>query len=300
MEGITHKLRLFITLTKPRQLALLMLTMYGAYFAAGGSADLYSLALLTVMGFSSIGGVTALNMYFDADIDYVMRRTRKRPLPSRKLSPGEALAGSVALIALGAVTAYMINPYVLATVLAGLFFDIVAYTQLTKRFTPLSIVSGSVAGSMPALGGWAAGAGAVTLGGVLLALLVFLWQPAHVALLNYYYREDYLSAGIRVLTERNPERSLKVALIASPLLLALAMWVFAYLEGMGYIGAIALSLLAVRIMREAERIRTRPGRGQLVTLFKNVGILIAVPYTLVPLETLIAKPFYLALASLLG
>ncbi len=85
------KVRAFISLTKPRQLALLMLTMYGAYFAGGGSLDPRMIGLLTVMGFSSIGGVTAFNMYFDKDIDAVMGRTRRRPLPSGVIGPREAL-----------------------------------------------------------------------------------------------------------------------------------------------------------------------------------------------------------------
>lgn len=294
-------LRAIIGLMKPRQTMLMMLTMAGSYLIAGGSPASPVFALLLLIGLASIGGATALNMYMEEDIDRVMKRTRKRPLPSRLVSRRLALLLAISLMALGVALASLIGEVVVLSVVGGYYFYILSYTSLTKRHYPLaSLLLGSIAGSMPALGGWAAARGYISVEGVLLASLVFLWQPAHVALLNYYYREDYLSAGIRVLTERNPERSLKVALIASPLLLALAMWVFAYLEGMGYIGAIALSLLAVRIMREAERIRTRPGRGQLVTLFKNVGILIAVPYTLVPLETLIAKPFYLALASLLG
>ena len=278
-----YKLRLFIALTKPRQLSLLMLTMYGAYFAAGGSTDPASLALLTLMGFSSIGGVTALNMYFDTDIDSIMRRTRKRPLPSRKLSPGEALMGSLALIAVGAVTAYMINPYVLATVLAGLFFDIVAYTQLTKRFTSLSIVSGSVAGSMPALGGWAAGAGAVTLGGVLLALLVFLWQPLHVWFLAYYFRRDYEDAGVPVLPTTDP-RELALLTAVTTISMPLTLWVFAGVYGYGYLSAAITTLLAIASIVKMRRFAETGERRAAISIFKFASPIIAVAFILVPLE----------------
>ncbi len=283
IRAAAWKLRLFIALTKPRQLALLMLTMYGAYFAAGGSTSLESLALLTVMGFSSIGGVTALNMYFDADIDSIMRRTRRRPLPSGKLSPGEALAGSLVLIAVGAVTAYMINIYVLASVLAGLFFDIVAYTQLTKRFTPLSIVSGSIAGSMPALGGWAAGAGSLSLGGVLLALVVFLWQPIHVWFLAYYFRSDYEAARIPVLPTLEP-RQLAALTSVTTLAMPLAVWVFALAYGYGYLSAIISTLLAAAAIVKIMEFSESGDRKKAISIFKFASPIIAVVFVMIPLE----------------
>ncbi len=293
-------LKALIALMKPRQTLLMMLTMVGSYVVAGGSLASQVFILLLLIGLSSIGGATALNMYMEEDIDKAMKRTSKRPLPSRLITKRLALLFSVSLMALGVILASMIGEAVALSVMGGYYFYILSYTSLTKRYYPLaSLILGSIAGSMPALGGWAAARGYISVEGVLLASLVFLWQPAHVALLNYYYREDYLSAGVRVLTEKNPEKSLRMALVVSPLLVALAMWVFVYLEKIGFLGALILSLLSLKIVREAERIKAKPAKVQLVALFKNVGILIAVPYTLVPIESLLVEPFYLTLASLL-
>ena len=280
---MVRKVRLFIPLTKPRQLMLLMLSMYGAYFAGGGSLDLRSLALLTIMGFASIGGVTALNMYFDMDIDAIMRRTRKRPLPSKQLSPKEALAGSVFLIAVGAVTAYMINPYVLAAVLAGLFFDIVAYTQLTKRFTPLSIITGSIAGSMPALGGWLAATGQLSAGGILLALTVFLWQPMHVWFLAYYFKRDYDEAGIPVLPHNDP-RVLSMLVSISIAAMPVVIWSFALAYGYGYLAALISTILAALAIIRVRIFAETGDRRDAISLFKFASPIIAVVFILIPIE----------------
>ncbi len=286
------KSRLFLKLTKPRQLSLLMATMYGAYFAGGGPLDLERLLLLTIMGFSSIGGVTAFNMYFDIDIDSAMRRTRKRPLPSKALTPGEALLGSMALILVGSVAAYAINVYVFLAVISGLFFDIIAYTQLTKRFTPISIIVGSIAGSMPALGGWAAATGSITLGGLLLALVVFLWQPMHVWFLAYYFKEDYEKARVPVLPDDDPK---VVATLIGMSITALpfTIWAFALVYGFGYISAIIASLLAlISLARMRHFVETGDKRDAL-KLFKFASPIIAVVFFLLPLER--AATMYLVL-----
>ena len=282
--GASGKLKSFISLTKPRQLSLLLVTMYGAYFAAGGSLDPRSLALLTVMGVSSIGGVTAFNMYFDIDIDSRMSRTRKRPLPSGVLTPFEALVGSIALIVVGLVSAAAINKYVLFTVLAGLYFDIVGYTQLTKRFTPLSIIFGSIAGSMPALGGWAAAAGSITLGGILLALVVFPWQPMHVWFLGYYFKEDYMKAMIPILPSGGDPKIISVLIAMSLVGLVAVSWSFAMYYGYGYLTAILTTVLAaLAVSRIGWFAKTGDKKGAL-RLFKFASPIIAVVFLLLPIE----------------
>lgn len=288
--GLLGKIRLFISLTKPRQLALLMVTMYGAYLAAGGPLDPVKLALLTIMGFSSIGAVTALNMYLDVDVDSVMRRTRKRPLPSGKLAPDEALIGILILLVIGIVSAAMINEWVLVSVLAGLYFDIVAYTELTKRFTALNIVFGGIAGSMPALGGWAAGAGSITLGGILLALVVFLWQPMHVWFLGYYFRRDYEEARIPVLPGGGDVKVLAILIILSLAGFIIITWLYALTHGYGYLTAIATTLLSLASLARIGGFVRTGDRREALRLFKLATPIIAIVFLLLPVE------YYAALA----
>ncbi len=282
--GFLRKVRLFLTLTKPRQLALLMVTMYGAYFAAGGPLDPVKLSLLTVMGFTSIGAVTALNMYLDVDVDSVMRRTRRRPLPSGALSPEEALIGIIVLLVVGVVSAAAINEWVLVTVLAGLYFDIIAYTELTKRFTALNIVFGGIAGSMPALGGWAAGAGSITLGGILLALVVFLWQPMHVWFLGYYFKRDYEAAGIPVLPGGGDVRILSLLVALSLLGFIAITWLYALTHGYGYLTAILTTALSLASLARIGGFLRTGDRIEALRLFKLATPIIAVVFFLLPVE----------------
>ncbi|BAA80883.1 protoheme IX farnesyltransferase [Aeropyrum pernix K1] len=278
------KLKAFISLTKPRQLALLMLTMYGAYFAGGGSLDPRMLALLTIMGFTSIGGVTAFNMYFDRDIDAIMGRTRRRPLPSGVLNPYEALAGSLALVIAGVLSAAAINTYVALTVIAGLYFDIIAYTQLTKRFTPLSIIFGSIAGSMPALGGWAAAAGSITTGGVLMALIVFLWQPMHVWFLGYYFKEEYSVARIPILPSNGNPRLVSSLIAVSLAGLIAVAWAFALYYGYGFLTAVITTVLAALAISRIGGFARTGERREALKLFKFASPIIAVVFIILPLE----------------
>lgn len=135
LGSVMPTVRAYVRLSKPRQLALLMVTMYGAYFAAGGGFD-SALALPTLAGIASIAGATYLNMLIDRDIDSLMERTRSRPLPSGEVSPKSTLAAALALLVVGILAAASINAYVLGAVLAGLVFDVVLYTIVTKRRTP--------------------------------------------------------------------------------------------------------------------------------------------------------------------
>ncbi len=185
---------------------------------------------------------------------------------------------------IGVISAAAINKYVALTVVAGLYFDIIAYTQLTKRFTPLSIVFGSIAGSMPALGGWAAAAGSITTGGVLMALIVFLWQPMHVWFLGYYFREEYSMARIPILPSDGNPRLISTLIAVSLAGLVAVAWAFALYYGYGFITAISTTILAaLAVSRMGEFARTGERRDAL-KLFKFASPIIAVVFILLPLE----------------
>lgn len=276
------RFRLYVDLLKPRQLALLMVTMYGAYFAGSGGLG-WDLVLLSVAGLASIGGATALNMYLEADIDSVMSRTRRRPLPSGSVSRGEALALSVALMALGSLAASAINEYVLFSVALGYYSYIIAYTVLSKRRDSLAaLVLGSVAGSSPVLGGWAAATGYIGVEAVMLASIVFAWQPAHVAMLNYRFREDYLRAGVPVVPLSETPRRLYYTIAAASTALMAIMWAYAYVEGTGYVAALATTLAAYKTLHTLSGSKSDP--RALLSAFKGLSVMVAIPFILLPLE----------------
>jgi len=278
------KVRAVIELTKPRQLVLLLVTMYGAYLAAGGPLDPGTLALLAIAGFGGVGGVTALNMYLEADLDSVMDRTRKRPLPSNRLSMGEAFLAIMIMILAGVAAAVAINPYVALALLAGLYFDIITYTELTKRRSIVNLLLGSIAGSMPALGGWAAAAGGFTPGGLILAGIVFVWQPLHVSALAYYFLDDYLKAGVPVLPAMVKPRTFAMLVSGFIALLPLLAWMFVVVEGYGVAAAIVTTLMSIHAIVKIYRFAESPRREAALGMIKYASPLVAVAFILLPIE----------------
>ena len=277
-----------IEMTKPKQLALLMITMYGAYFAATrGAWDPGVVALLFLTGVGSAGGVTALNMYIERDIDSKMERTRERPLPRGDLSPREALAGVVGLIALGTLAAGLINKWVMLTTLAGLYFDIIAYTELFKRHNALAMIAGSVAGSMPALGGWAAGAGRIGLPGLLLAGMVFVWQPLHVGFIHYAYREEYRAAGIPTLPDCLGYKGYVAFNAASIIGLITLVWVYYLVTSQGLLTALLASLMGVRALRAVRDFARSPSREAARRIVKLASPTLGIVFLMLPLEAAI-------------
>lgn len=286
MSTLISKVSAFIELTKPRQAALLMLTMYGAYIATGAPLDPVMLIKLTLGGFAAIGGVTALNMYFDYDIDSMMKRTSRRPLPSGRLSFEESLLGVTLMLILAVTIASTINEYVLFAFLAGLYFNIIGYTELTKRFTALNIVIGSIAGSMPALGGWAAGAGAITLPGILLAAVVYSWQPLHVWFLAYFLEEDYRRAKVPMAPFNYNVRVFSTLTLLHLAIMASAVWIFAYVTSKGYIAALLSTVFILLASVRVAYFVGNPSKAEALRIFKFATPTIAIVFVLVPLEIL--------------
>ena len=188
-------------LTKFKQTMLLLLSMYTAFIAAGGlHRPVQYHLLLWLLGYLAVGSTTALNMYFDRDIDALMPRTSRRVLPSGLVNPSVVFYASLAAFAASVIASIVyINIYFALAIIIGFVFDIGAYTLLLKRRTPLSIIAGAVAGGAPALGGWAAGYGTISTPGLLFSLLVAAWVPSHIWFLASYYKDDYRRANVPML-----------------------------------------------------------------------------------------------------
>ena len=195
------RVQAYIALTKPRIILLLLITTVPAMVLAEDGWPSPWLILATLLGGSlAAAGANAINCYIDRDIDQVMRRTRRRPLPLHQVSPTGALWFGVALGALSfAWLATMVN--VLSAVLAvsALLFYVFVYTLWMKRSTPQNIVIGGAAGAVPVLVGWAAVTGRVGLPAIVLFLIVFYWTPPHFWALSMRYESDYRAAGVPML-----------------------------------------------------------------------------------------------------
>ncbi len=283
MSGRSRVVQLLL-MTKPKQLALLMITMYGAYFIGGGGLDARTMFLLTLTGVGSAGGVTALNMYLEVDIDRLMPRTRSRPLPSGSLSRKEALYGIAGLILMGTLAGAFINKYVALASLIGLYFDIIAYTEIAKRRTEWALLLGSVAGSMPALGGWAAARASIDLLGIMLASIVYVWQPLHVAFIHYYYEDQYNGAGIPTIPSKLGSHAFAQLALYSITATILLSWIVSVKLGGGFLSASIVTMLGFMALRVVSRFKRSPSKILARSMIKFASPLIGIIFMLLPLE----------------
>ncbi len=201
-----ERLQAFWELTKPGITRLVLVTTAaGFYLGSRGGVDLLLLAH-TLLGTGLVaGGTNALNQYWERDVDARMRRTRKRPLPSGRLSPGAALLFAAGISALGVVyLAAAVNARTAAIVTVSLVSYIFLYTPLKKR-TTLATLVGAVPGALPMLAGWAAAGGPIDLRAWVLFAILFLWQLPHFLALAWVYRDDYRRGGLASLDGVDPD-----------------------------------------------------------------------------------------------
>jgi protoheme IX farnesyltransferase len=205
-----------IALTKPAIMSLLLLTAFGGMFlAARGVPPLGVLLAVLVGGACASGGASALNHYFDRDLDEVMRRTRHRPLPAHRVSTRVAIGLGIALNLI-AFAVLWLGANLLAALLAvsGTLFYILVYTLWLKRTTSQNIVIGGAAGAVPPLVGWAAVTGTLDLPAWLLFAIVFFWTPAHFWALALLIRDDYERAKIPMLPLVRGDRATAWSILA--------------------------------------------------------------------------------------
>ena len=211
----------YVALLKPRVMSLVVFTALVGLLAA-------PVGVHPMIGFASIlfiavgaGASGALNMWWDADIDAVMKRTAKRPVPAGKVAPGEALAVGVALSGFAVVMLALASNMVAAGLLAfTIFFYAVIYTMWLKRWTPQNIVIGGAAGAFPPMIGWAVATGGIGLESVLMFLLIFMWTPPHFWALALFMNADYEKAGVPMLTVTHGRRVTRNHILAYTVLLA--------------------------------------------------------------------------------
>ena len=191
----------YVALTKPPIILLLLVTALGGMFLAAEGVPPVSVALLLMVGgAAAAGGASAINHYLDRDIDGLMVRTSRRPLPGKRISPSAALTFGILLNLFAFVLIFTyVNLLSAALTLSGTLFYVFVYTWWLKRSTPQNIVIGGAAGSVPPLAGWAAVTGGLEIPALYLFAIVFFWTPPHFWALALLIRDDYARAGIPML-----------------------------------------------------------------------------------------------------
>lgn len=187
----------YIALLKPRVMSLVVFTGFVGMMAAPGHINPVIAAIAILCIAVGAGASGALNMWYDSDIDAIMKRTAKRPIPAGRLSRNEALTFGLLLSAFSVVTLGLFVNLLSACLLAfTIFFYAVVYTMWLKRSTPQNIVIGGAAGAFPPMIGWAAVTGSVSMESIILFLIIFLWTPPHFWALSLFMSDDYEKAKI--------------------------------------------------------------------------------------------------------
>ena len=192
----------WIALLKPRVMTLVVFSGLVGLLVAPGALSMHPVLAVTAILCIAVasGAAGAINMWYDRDIDAVMRRTAKRPIPDGRIAPAAALAFGVWL-SVGSVTVmWMATNVAAAAVLAlSIAFYVFVYTMWLKRRTPQNIVIGGAAGAFPPVIGWAAVTGDVTLVPIILFAIIFVWTPPHFWALALWAHDDYARAGVPML-----------------------------------------------------------------------------------------------------
>lgn len=258
-RSASDTVRAYIALTKPRIIELLLVTTIPAMVLATREVPGIQLghwgwlATWTLIGGTlAAGSANAINCYLDRDIDELMTRTRRRPLPAHQVDPDRAVVFGLVLGVISfVVLAWFVNLLAAFLSLLAIAFYVVVYTILMKRSTPQNIVIGGAAGALPPVIGWAAVTGDVGIPALLLFALVFYWTPPHFWALSLRIRKDYAAAGVPMLpvVRGIPETTRQIGLY-TVLMVAISLVLFAVAR-MGPIYLLAAVVLGALFLRRA-------------------------------------------------
>jgi heme o synthase len=246
----------YLALTKPKVMSLLLFTTLMTMFVAQGGLPPLALVCWTLLGGALAAGSSgALNMYFDRDIDAMMKRTQARPIPSGRIAPEHAFIFGVALgVTSFAVLALMVNVLAAGLALCGILFYVGVYTLWLKRTSVQNIVIGGAAGAVPPLVGWAAVTGHLGLTALALFLIIFLWTPPHFWALSLLTKGEYAKVGVPMLPVVRGDAVTKRHIVAYSFALVAMTLVLTPLHVMGLIYLLCALVLNGLFLAYAARV----------------------------------------------
>jgi protoheme IX farnesyltransferase len=251
----------YVALLKPRVMSLVVFTGFVGLYLAPGHLHPFLAAVAVLCIAVGAGASGAINMWYDRDIDAVMRRTQGRPLPAGRMAPGDALGFGCVLAAGSVIVMGLAVNWVAASLLAlTIAFYVLVYTVWLKRRTPQNIVIGGAAGAFPPMIGWAAATGSLTLEPFLFFLIIFFWTPPHFWALSLLRTDDYARAGVPMLpVVAGPDATRLQILLYTIVLIAVAAapWALGYFDAVYGIVSLILGagmlVLAINVYLRRER-----------------------------------------------
>jgi protoheme IX farnesyltransferase len=278
----------YVGLTKPRVVVLLLIITVPAMVLAAGAIPSGWLILATLVGGAlAAGSANAMNMYLDRDIDQVMRRTRRRPIPRHTLEPDDALRFGFVLAACSfTFLAITVNVLAASLTLSAIAFYVFVYTMWLKRSTDQNIVIGGAAGAVPVLVGWAAVTGGLAWPAFVLFAVVFVWTPPHFWALALRMRDDYAAAGVPMLPVVRGEDETRRQIFLYSLLLFATTLVLVPVAGMGLVYVAAAVCLGGAFVYRCLRLWRHPTADGSWRVFRFSMLYLATLFAAVALDAL--------------
>ena len=278
----------YYRLTKPNIWYLLVFTAMGAMIAAGGLDISLRIATLVIVSVSfGSAAANTLTSYIDRDMDAIMERTKNRPIPSGEITPTRAFWFGLGLALLSIIMALAIHPLAAGLMMFGLFDNVVVYSVLLKRRSSWNIILGGFSGGAPALIGYTAVTGAITLEGILIASLVFVWIPAHIWSLSLRYKDDYSKVNVPMLpVVISLPNAIRVIALSSILLVVFSIALY-------FIGSFGLAYLATAVISgtfvliKSVQLVAKPSEENAWNLFKISNPYLAILFVAMMIEAVI-------------
>ncbi len=262
----------YVEVTKPKTVLLLVFTSAATMAIAAMSMNVVSLphimvALVAIS--AATAGCNTLTCYIDRDIDAIMGRTSHRPIPTGRIAPPErALYWGLFLVVGGLVLGLLLNVISFIILLLGVVDNVVVYSLLLKRSNPLNIILGGFSGGLPAMFGWTAITGTISLLSILAAALVVLWIPSHIWSLAIFSKDDYARAGIPMLPVVMEEKAALRCIVATVVLMIPFSLAVYWVGSLGWIYAISALVLGAVVLVFNIRLFMRPTRANAYKAFK--------------------------------
>jgi protoheme IX farnesyltransferase len=289
LAGWRNTIGAYVALTKPRIIELLLVTTFPAMVVAEDGVPNLWLVLATLIGGSlAAGGANTLNCYIDRDIDAVMRRTQRRPIPSGAVPPERALVFGIALsIVAFAFMTVAVNLLAACLALSAILFYVFVYTLWLKRSTVENIVIGGAAGSIPPLCGWAAVTNSLDAAPLIMFAIIFLWTPPHFWALAIGYANDYATAGVPMLPVTHAPEARRRSLVYAAVTVAVSLTL--YLTGdVGLVYLASATIFGGVFLTLAWRQLRRPSTRAAMLLFRFSTTYLALIFCAMVVDRLVA------------
>jgi len=259
----------YFALLKPRVMSLVIFSgLAGLLLAPGHIHPVLGFVAILAIALGS-GASGAINMWYDRDIDAIMKRTRNRPIPGGRMSPEDALDFGVTIAVFSIfLMAVAVNLVAAGLLLSAILFYVFVYTMWLKRSTPQNIVIGGAAGAFPPMIGWAAVTGNISLESFILFAIIFMWTPPHFWALSLYKSEDYQRAGVPMHPVVHGHQSTKKQMLIYTLLLFPVTLMPVILHQAGMIYMIAATILGTYFIYHAVIVYNDPLHKKAPAMFK--------------------------------